>query len=129
MNKALDKVRAEETSRMRREGRDPILKKSRWLLLKRSENLKDEQQFRLRDLLRYNLKTVRAYLLKEAFQQLWEHNSPAWAGKFLDEWCRQTMRSRIEPMKKSPARSAIIANSSSTISAPKNCYPAASWRG
>ncbi len=22
------------------------------------------------------------------------------AGKFLDEWCRQTMRSRIEPMKK-----------------------------
>ena len=54
----------------------------------------------LRDLLRYNLKTVRAYLLKEAFQQLWEYNSPAWAGKFLDEWCRQTMRSRIEPMKK-----------------------------
>jgi transposase len=53
-----------------------------------------------RDLLRYNLKTVRAYLLKEAFQQLWEYSSPAWAGKFLDEWCRQTMRSRIEPMKK-----------------------------
>ena len=129
MNKALDKVRAEETSRMRREGRDPILKKSRWLLLKRSENLKDEQQFRLRDLLRYNLKTVRAYLLKEAFQQLWEYNSPAWAGKFRDEWCRQTMRSRMEPMKKIARSLAIIANSSSTISAPQNCYPAASWKG
>ena len=100
MNKALDKVRAEEAGRMKREGRDPVLKKSRWLLLKRSENLKDEQQFRLRDLLRCNLKTVRAYLLKEAFQQLWDYNSPAWAGKFLDDWCRQTMRSRIEPMKK-----------------------------
>ncbi|HXS95046.1 MAG TPA: transposase [Candidatus Limnocylindrales bacterium] len=24
----------------------------------------------------------------------------SWAGKFLHEWCRQTMRSRIEPMKK-----------------------------
>ena len=36
---------------------------------------------------------------KEAFQQLWDYNSPSWAGKFLDEWCRQTMRSRIEPMK------------------------------
>src|SRR5208283_5178777 len=24
---------------------------------------------------------------------------PAWAGKFLDDWCRQAMRSRIEPMK------------------------------
>ena len=42
MNKALDEVRAEETRRMRREGRDPVLKKSRWLLLKRSENLADE---------------------------------------------------------------------------------------
>ena len=100
MNKALDEVRAEETRRMQREGRVPVLKKSRWLLLKRSENLGDEQHFRLRDLLRYNLKTVRAYLLKEAFQQLWDYNSPAWDGKFLDEWCRQTMRSRIEPMKK-----------------------------
>jgi transposase len=37
MNKALDKVRAEETGRMRREGRDPILKKSRWLLWRSSE--------------------------------------------------------------------------------------------
>ena len=85
---------------MASEGQTPLLKKSRWLLLKREENLKTEQRFRLRDLLRYNLKTVRAYLLKEAFQQLWDYNSPAWAGKFLDEWCRQTMRSRIEPMKK-----------------------------
>src|SRR6202522_1042903 len=33
MNKAPDNVRAEETSRMRREGRAPILRKSRWLLL------------------------------------------------------------------------------------------------
>ena len=100
MNKALDEVRAEETRRMRSEGRAPVLKKSRWLLLKREKNLADEQRFRLRDLLRYNLKTVRAYLLKEIFQQLWDYNSPSWAGKFLDEWCRQTMRSRIEPMKK-----------------------------
>jgi transposase len=100
MNKALDEVRAEESHRRHREGRQPVLRKSRWLLLKREENLAEEQRFRLRDLLRYNLKTVRAYLLKEAFPQLWDYNSAAWAGKFLDEWRRQTMRSRIEPMKK-----------------------------
>jgi hypothetical protein len=35
-----------------------------------------------------------------SIQQLWDYRSPAWAGKFLDEWCQQTMRSRIEPMKK-----------------------------
>ena len=39
-------------------------------------------------------------MLKEDFQQFWEYQSPSWAGKFLDEWCRQAMRSRIEPMKK-----------------------------
>jgi transposase len=100
MNKALDEIRAGESRRMAMEGRTPVLKKSRWLLLKREENLKTEQRFRLRDLLRYNLRTVRAYLHKEAFQQLWDYNSATWAGKFLDEWCRQVMRSRIEPMKK-----------------------------
>jgi transposase len=99
MNKALDEIRAGESRRIASDGGVPVLKKSRWLLLKREENLKTEQRFRLRDLLRYNLKTVRAYLLKEAFQQLWDYNSPAWAGKFLDDWCRQVMRSRIEPMK------------------------------
>ena len=78
----------------------PILAKSRWCVLKRPENLTDKQQVRLRDLLRYNLQTVRAYLLKEDFQQFWEYDSPVWAGKFLDFWCRQVMRSQIEPMKK-----------------------------
>ena len=99
MNKALDEIRAGASRRIASDGGVPVLKKSRWLLLKREENLKTEQRFRLRDLLRYKLKTVRAYLLKEAFQQLWDYNSPAWAGKFLDDWCRQVMRSRIEPMK------------------------------
>jgi len=100
INTALDEVRAGESRRMAQAGYEPVLKKTRWCLLKRKENLTGKQKFRLRDLLRYNLKTVRAYLLKEDFQQLWDYDSAAWAGKFLDEWCRQTMRSRIEPMKK-----------------------------
>ncbi len=100
MNKALDDVRTAESRKMAQEGHQPLLKKSRWCVLKRKENLTSQQRFRLRDLLRYNLKTVRAYLLKEDFQQFWEYDSPTWAAKFLDEWCRQTLRSRIEPMKK-----------------------------
>ncbi len=99
MNLALDQVRASEARRMAQAGYEPVLKKSRWCLLKRPQNLKDNQQMKLRELLQYNLKSVRAYLLKEQFQQLWEYRSPAWAGKFLDAWCTQTMRSRIEPMK------------------------------
>jgi hypothetical protein len=36
----------------------------------------------------------------EDFQQLWNYEWTAWAAKFLDQWCGQVMRSRIEPMKK-----------------------------
>jgi len=100
LNAALDQVRATEARRLVRDGYEPILKKTRWCVLKRKANLTEHQRFRLRDLLRYNLQTVRAYLLKEDFQQLWEYQSPHWAGKFLDDWCAQVMRSRIEPMKK-----------------------------
>jgi len=100
MNLALDDVRAAEARRMTHDGYDPVLKKSRWCLLKRPENLTDTQRLRLRDLLRYNLQSVRAYLLKEQFQQLWDYDSPTWAGKFLDQWCAEVMRSRIPPMKK-----------------------------
>lgn len=100
MNRAIDEVRAAEARRMIRDGYEPVLKKSRWCLLKRPRNLTDKQRIKLRDVLRYNLKSVRAYLLKEEFQHLWEYDSPTWAGKFLDQWCAQVMRSRIDPMKK-----------------------------
>ena len=100
MNQALDEVRAAESRKMAQDGHQPLLKKSRWCILKRKKNLTSKQRLRLRDLLRYNLQTVRAYLLKEDFQHFWTYNSPRWAGLFLDFWCEQAMRSRIEPMKK-----------------------------
>jgi transposase len=100
LNKALDEVRAGEARRMVREGYEPVLKNKRWCLLKRSENLTDKQNVSLRELLAYNLKSVRAYLLKEEFQLFWEYDSPAWAAKFLDAWCKRAMRSRIQPVKR-----------------------------
>lgn len=100
MNKALDDVRATEARKLQAAGQRMILHKTRWCLLKHEENLTESQALRLSELLRANLKTVRAYLLKEQFQQFWTYLSPAWAGRFLDAWCRQTMRSRIDPMKK-----------------------------
>lgn len=55
---------------------------------------------RLAEIVRHNLRTVQSYLLKEEFLLFWEYQSPFWAGRFLDEWCTKTMRSKIEPMKK-----------------------------
>ena len=99
MNEALDKVRADEARRLKLHGAE-TLKHSRWCLLKKPSNLTTDQQFRLSDLLKQNLRTIRAYLLKESFQHFWTYNSAYWAGRFMDTWCRQTMRSRIDPMKK-----------------------------
>jgi transposase len=102
MNKAIDEVRAKETHALKRvtKGAKVILTHSRWCLLKRPENLSETQAIKLKDLLLYNLKSIRAYLLKEEFQLFWEYVSPAWAEKFMDQWCKKVMRSRLEPMKK-----------------------------
>lgn len=100
MNKAIDEVRAQESRELKAKGLTPILTHSRWCLLKRPENLTATQEVKLADLLRYNLRAVRSYLLKEDFQFFWGYISPHWAGEFLDRWCKRTMRSRIEPMKK-----------------------------
>ncbi len=100
MSKAIDEIRASEAKELKSKGLEPVLTGSRWCLLKRPENLTDKQVDKLSALLQYNLKSVRGYLLKEDFQRFWEYLSPYWAGKFLDEWCTRTMRSRLKPMKK-----------------------------
>src|SRR6056297_1348831 len=100
MNKAIDKVRAQETRALKAKGKQPVLAKSRWCLLKRPDKLTEDQTVKLKKLLACNLKTVRAYLLKEDFQRFWQYRRAAWAEKFLNEWCKRTMRSRLPAMKK-----------------------------
>ena len=100
VGKAIDKVRAQEVKQLKAKGEEPVLTHSRWCFLKRPENLSDKQTVNLKELLALNLKTVRAYLLKEDLQRFWSYTTPGWAGRFLDEWCQRTLRSRIDPMKK-----------------------------
>ena len=104
MNQAIDNVRAKETreirSRNRLSGKQVVLTHSRWCLLKRPENLTAKQSIKLKELLACNLRTMRAYLLKEEFHLFWEYLSPAWAAKFMDQWCTKALRSRLEPMQK-----------------------------
>ncbi len=99
MNKAIDKVRAAEVKQLKAQGYEP-LKGSRWLLLKRPENLTESQAVKLKELLGLNLKSVRSHLMKEDFQRFWKYWSILWAKRFLEQWCRRAMRSKIEPMKR-----------------------------
>jgi transposase len=100
LNEAIDQVRRIETAALIKRGKAVVLKHSRWCFLKNPENLNDNQKVKLKELLACNLKTIRAYLLKEDFQNFWGYTSATWAGKFLDQWCTQVMRSKLEPMKK-----------------------------
>jgi transposase len=100
MNKAIDEIRAQESRELEKNGNEEVLKRSRWLFLKRAKNLKESQVEKLAEIVRHNLRTVRAYFLKEEFQFFWEYISPYWAGRFLDQWCKKTMCSRIDPMKR-----------------------------
>ena len=43
---------------------------------------------------------MKAHLFREAFQRFWEYTNPAAAGKFLDSWSTEAIRSRLDPMKK-----------------------------
>lgn len=99
LGKAIDQVRAGEARRMKADGYEPILKHARWCLLKRPENLTGPRAAKLQELLKYNLNSVKAYLYREDFQRFWEYRSPAWAGRFLDDWCAGVMRSQLEPLK------------------------------
>jgi transposase len=100
LGEAIDEVRAAEARRLKQDGYEPVLKHSRWCLLKRPENRTQQQTVKLAELLQYNLKSVRAHLHREDFQRFWEYHSPAWAGRFLDEWTSRVMRSQLEPMKR-----------------------------
>ena len=68
--------------------------------MERHGDLAGKQSVKLPESLKYNLRAVRASLPREDFQRFWEYSRPSWAGKFLDEWTRRVMRSRLEPMKK-----------------------------
>ena len=99
MSDAIDPVRRAEVRSLRQRRRQPLLTKARWVFLKRREHQTRDRRSRLRELVQHNLRAVRAMLLREWFDDFWHYRSLDWAGAFLDEWCVQVMRSRLEPMK------------------------------
>ncbi len=92
-------VRRQEVSRLQVNGKEAVLTKTKWILLKRRKKLTRRQRSRFHELMECNLRSVRAYIMKESFQHIWSYLLPTRAGRFLDLWCRDVMRSNIEPMR------------------------------
>ncbi len=99
LSKAIDEVRREEARKLKEEGKENILSKTRYIFLKNPENLTDKQRLRLSDLEKLNLKINRAYVLKEAFRCFWDYTYRANAKKYLDKWFWWATHSRIEQMR------------------------------
>ena len=102
LNGAVDQVRRGEMSRLNAAGKasGEKLKKMRWNLLKKKSRVRGRARHRLESLIASKLATARAWTLKESFQHFWTYRSVTWAEKFMDEWCRRAMRSRLDPVKK-----------------------------
>jgi len=100
LNDAVDLVRREEAAKLRKLGVN-LLKGMKYTFLKRPENLTKRQEAALKGVMNKRwLATVRAWLWKERFQLFWEYTSPYWARRYLRQWCKGAMRSRLAPIKK-----------------------------
>ena len=72
---AVNETRKSDVKKLKAEGREAVLTKSKYIFLKNPENLTDDQAEKLSELLGYNLRVVRAYLMKEDFERFWEYRS------------------------------------------------------
>ena len=99
---AVDEVRRGEMTRLKAAGKagGEKLKKMRWNLLKKRSRVRGKARQRLEAILSSKLGTARAWMLKESFEHFWTYRSVSHAGRFMKEWCRRAMRSRLEPVKK-----------------------------
>ena len=102
LNGAVDDVRRGEMARLSAAGKSGAapLKKMRWHLLKKRSRVRGRARRRLEALIASKLATARAWLLKDSFNHFWTYRSVRGAEAFLNQWCRRTLRSRLEPMKK-----------------------------
>lgn len=99
LNQALDEVRRNEVRSAAPESRKQ-LKSTRWPLLKNPWNLTRREKQKLAELQRNNRALYRAYLMKEAFQQIYDAETPEIADQLFGEWLAWARRSRLKPLKR-----------------------------
>lgn len=99
LGEAVDQVRRQENSQLRRQGRDD-LKGSRYVWLTRLANMTTAQRERFRSLRQGSLKTARAWAIKDLAAQLWCYRSRTWASKAWRRWLGWALRCQLPPVRK-----------------------------
>ena len=96
---ALDEVRKHEQARLTGPGRQ-FIKGQKYTLLSNRAHLTLDGRRSLAKRLRANQRLNIAYLLKEAFGQLWDDQSEAWARRFFEHWKQALKWQRLKPYEK-----------------------------
>jgi transposase len=99
MNKALDQVRRQEVAWSPAKDREQ-LKGTRHMWLYGFENLPEKWEERLEELKDSTMKTARAWRLKELLRAMYRCETWTEAEAFYQDWNRDAMRSKLEPVKK-----------------------------
>ena len=97
----IDRVRVDESNRLRRDKpARRVVKSSRWLLLRNRSSLPQDERIRLRELLQANRRLMTVYVLRDDLKHLWDYRYPAAARRFWKGWYSRAVRSRIQPLKR-----------------------------
>jgi transposase len=99
LGEAVNTVRKQEHRRLSKSGTSPLTG-SKWAWLKKYPDGRSAEAIPFRALNQLNLKTSRAWCIKENFTQFWSYSYKGTAKRFFTAWSNNTMRSRLEPIKK-----------------------------
>lgn len=94
----IDRVRVDESKKMKSEAGRRLIKGSRYLLLRNEANLNLDQRARLDELLKANERLNTVYILKDQLKKIWSYKSPGWARRALNQWCTLADASGIGPL-------------------------------
>lgn len=95
VNQAVDETRRSEWNNATKEDKK-FIKGGRFLLLTNSSNLTENKQGKLQELMAANQSLNTAYLLKEQFQTVYHYKSVGWAKRYLTQWCKLALESRLK---------------------------------
>ena len=99
LNESVDQVRRREHRAMSAAGFSPLVgTKYSWMRNFKDKRSSEAVQFRA--LHQMNLKTSRTWTIKDTFAYFWTYLSISAASSFFKEWSNNTMRSKLEPVKK-----------------------------
>lgn len=99
LNEAVDEVRKEQWREATQDERK-ALKGLRWLLYRHSSTRTKSDTQSLKALDKHNRRIYRAWRLKEEFERFWDYRAPWAAERFLKQWTKSALLSRLEPLRK-----------------------------